>query len=259
MKKIILIVSIIAAVALAVIFALQDPTERELIREVKRVNYACPIGIEADGAIDSITYNRNKKELTYHLHFDKKNVNIYAMKKNVDLFRNALLYSNNDKLEPLIDRLIKIGAGLTYSIHVDPSPATADINISTAELKEFRSEPFGEKAYTRAIFDCQLAAAKCFLPMNLDQGMIAVRISEESDNVTYYIWLDENLYDLSSVKDDLKSTKDTITEELKKSETREFFEKIIFFNKGLRYHYYGSQTGRSFDIVLTPEELKEYL
>ena len=99
--------------------------------------------------------------------------------------------------------------------------------------------------------------------MQVDEGMVQTKVSIVDDNVVYYYELDEDLYDIKTMKKMPVELKDGIREELKNLRRDPTIQRELqmlnSLGMGYMYRYYGKTSKDYVDVIFTPEELAVYM
>lgn len=104
-------------------------------------------------------------------------------------------------------------------------------------------------------------------PLRIGDGMAVAIIIDEKDYITHYCIVDENEWNLKGMSHHMPTIEsmklamqDYISSSSKNDELR--LNTIILYiknEKGIKYHFYGSQTDSSFDITFSCKELKKII
>ena len=101
------------------------------------------------------------------------------------------------------------------------------------------------------------------MPMKVDEGMVQTKVTIVDDNLVYYYELDENLYDIKTMKKMPVELKDGIREELKNlrrdPSVQRDLQMLNALGMGFIYRYYGNNSKDYVDVLFTPEELADFM
>jgi hypothetical protein len=105
----------------------------------------------------------------------------------------------------------------------------------------------------------EACAEEC--PMDLGGGLVMTDVTIQNGDVVYLYEMDENSYDIASIKSDPITQalmKEAMLEELNNSSDKslhDFIKIVRKSNADIIYRYVGSESGKGFDIVINNSEL----
>ena len=94
------------------------------------------------------------------------------------------------------------------------------------------------------------------MPMFIDEGLTGTQAFAEGPNVVMEITVDEDVYDFSELKLYKSELKDMMRAGMLEDGDNEDFEVLADNNVGIIYRFTGDQSGRSFDVSYSPNELR---
>ncbi len=115
---------------------------------------------------------------------------------------------------------------------------------------------FGAKAYD---FQSRLAALYHDLPAEFGRGLSITEVTFDGDNVVYSYVIDEDVIMFEAIEGQKDMFHDVFVAEnvsAKDPTTIEVRDACIAEGKGIKHHFSGSKSGKTFDVVITTDELK---
>ena len=114
----------------------------------------------------------------------------------------------------------------------------------------------GAKAYD---FEGRLKALYHDLPAEFGRGLSITEVTYDGENVVYNYIIDEGLIMFEAIESQSGMFHDVFVAEnisAKDPTVIEVRDACIAEGKGIKHHFAGSKSGKTFDVVLTHDELK---
>ena len=235
--------------------ACQNDYQKHLRLLVNNLNEECPIPLGAIGHMDKAEYDG----ATVTFHYTLTGVfDIQSFSANQEQFHQYMLdnyRSNSDEsFRQLIGAIVKAEANLKVvfsSQNCDP----ITLHFTSQELSDNMPTFMGDP---EAYLQSSLQAMKLQLPMTYSEGMVCSRVELDSNYFTYYFDCDENLFDINEMEFSATQNHDAVREMLTSSSDPSFVRMMNMLketNRGLRYLYTGTTSGKEALVSIESEEL----
>lgn len=238
----------------------ENENEKRLKREIKAADSQCPANMGMMGDMLSVKYDEKAKDVLVYFSINEEIVSIEALKNNeqMTLQSTKLSFSKGESREMLRD-MINAGASLSIIYKSASTGKNFKVHLSLDDLKEIEQSPMTERDVNKLLIENQLAIENSRCPYIIDEGMEMVKAYDDGANIVYDCRIDEDLYDMSSLKYAQAEIKQNMKDIFKDPLMKKSFNTIKSLGKGLIYHYYGDTSGESIDIAFTNAELNRYL
>jgi len=229
----------------------------ELEKMIDQLNTECPIPLGSIGQMDNATYKNHKVTFNYTI-VGLDNLDNY--KNNQEAFHNFMLdnyRSNSDEdFRQLLETIVEAEASLDVVFSIE-SGDSFTLSFSNEELKANMPQTNGDP---ETYLQSAVQSARMQLPITYGygEGMVCSNIELDSLFFTYYIDCDENLLDLNEMQQSIEENHKGLVELLTSSNDPSFMkmlETLKATNRGLRYFYTGTTSGKEAVVTITPEEL----
>ncbi len=244
-----------AALLVLTLTACQNDYQKHLRLLINSLNDECPIPLGAIGHMDKAEYDGSIVTFYYTLTgiFD-----IQSFTSNQELFHQYMLdnyRSNSDEsFRQLINAIVKAEADLKVVFTTSGSdPIT--LFFSCQELSDNMPSFTGDP---EAYLQSSIQAMQLQLPMTYSEGMVCSRVELDSSYFTYYFDCDEDLFDINEMESSANQNHDAVREMLTTSSDPSFVRMIRTLketNRGLRYLYTGTTSGKKALVSIESEEL----
>lgn len=276
MKKAIKIILSIIGIALLCLmilgqivrYAAKSPMETvseksDFARMIERADKDCPIPVAmGEGAVTGIKLENNY--VTYYLSYNHKFTNILNGQTDDKKIKEGLLMSllclnaqGNNQGDLLMDLLTRFDYGLKVVINqssTDRFECSAAADEIRALRERYQINPH-EALYN--LLSLNIEAERANLPIKLDEGMMMTNYRLEDDNIVIVIALDDDIYSLSNMSNNIGLMKATIMEELcNDAEIKALLDMCKASHTGLVYRYVGVQSHMGVDVEISSDEIR---
>lgn len=261
MKNLLTILSLAAIVMLTA--GCQSEKINKLKLALEEANKQCPMDMGEIGQMSSIEFDDDAMEVQFHYTINEDALSIDELKKTSnETARDQLkLLFSREENKKMLDQMIDAEVGLGAIYKGDSSGETLKVTLSLDDLKEIKDNPMSETEINRQLLKNMITQENKLYPTNIESGMDIIRSYDDGDYLVYDICIEEETYDFVLCKDAVESgeAKANISTSFADPMIKRIFKIIVPLEKGLKYHYYGSKTGESFDVTFTPDELNRYM
>ena len=230
----------------------------ELRKMIAQLNTECPIPLGSIGQMDKADYKHDKVTFYYTI-VGLDNLNNF--RNNQEAFHQFMLdnyRTNSDEdFRQLLQTIVDAQAGLDVIFSIENGESFT-LQFSHEELKANMPQAEGDpESYLQAA----VASARMQLPITYGygDGMVCTNIDLDSMYYTYYIDCDEEQLDLNEMQQSIEENHEAMVELLTSSTDPSFVKMIQTLkatNRGLRYFYTGTRSGKEAIGTIAPEELK---
>ena len=262
MKRLTIIFSIL--LSLIVFTNCENANVTNLKKEVKVANASCPQNSGMAGDLLSVKYQ------------EKENRVILYYSVNEELSRGLFIKSNKEKLlkqfrltlstsesQQMLKDIVNAEASLMLVFKSPSTGKTIKFELPYEELKEIKNNPLSKTEIYKMILENSVDVQNSSMPMKVDEGMVQTKVTIVDDNLVYYYELDENLYDIKTMKKMPVELKDGIREDLKNlrrdPSVQRDLQMLNALGMGFIYRYYGNNSKDYVDVLFTPEELADFM
>jgi hypothetical protein len=158
----------------------------------------------------------------------------------------------------LMDLLERFGYGIRVII-TESANGRFECSASTSEIKSLREQynlnPH-EALYN--LLALSIEAERIHLPIVLDEGFVLTDYKLEADNIVVCIQIDEDQYSIDEMSSNKELVKEAMFEEgLKDPESKALLDMCKVSHSGLKYSFMGNRSYRTFEIVLSSNEIRK--
>ena len=247
--------SVLCLCIIACITGCQNDYQKQLHLMVESLNGQCPIPLGAMGHMTKAEYDGSTVTFNYLLTglFDAEN-----FEQNQEQFHQYMLdsyRSNSDEsFRQLLKAIVNAKADLVVVFTLEgEKEVTLHFNCDelAANMPSYVSDP---ETYLQSI----LQSTQLQLPFTYAEGMVCTRIELNDAYFTYYFDCDESLFDISEMQYSAEQNHDAMREMLTASSDPSFvkmMEMLKATQRGLRYFYTGTTSGKEAVVTIESEEL----
>ncbi len=240
---------------LTILSGCQNDYQKQLKLMVESLNNQCPIPLGAMGHMTKASYDGTTVTFYYQL------TGVYdadSFEQNKDSFHQYMLdnYRSNsdDTFRQLLQAIVGAEADLDVVFALEDGRAVTH-HFTCAELSDnmpsYVSDP---ETYLQSV----LQSTRLQLPLNYAEGMICTRIELDSAYFTYYFDCDEDQFDINEMKFSAEQYHEAVKDMLTASSDPSFVRMMNMLkatNRGLRYLYTGTTSGKEAVVTIESEEL----
>lgn len=225
---------------------------KEAIEEGKRM---CPFPIGEIGKITDMDYNMGKNEVT--MYYTITDAYTFAnLSNNPQLIKeNMKMILAGEKFKEMIELMIEANASFICDFKEQGTGKSVKIELNHQDLNEMLN---GEKYKSMSNEDLvknQVTMENNNCPYEIAPGLTIIKVFEEGNNVIYECSVDEEMYSVSLIQENLDEIKESIKEYFKGPAVATLSEIYSELNKSIIYRYKGSESGKSVDVEITGEDL----
>lgn len=240
----------------------------ELLKhELELADRQCPYNAGAIGDLISIKYHENTNEAQFYIILNDNLLDLDVLEKNKRLARQSTklaltLQKQSPKQSEGTNRMLKsmidADARLVYTYKSNSSGKSFNIRLSPDDLKEIYDTPsISDLETNKLLLECNVALENAQCPLNIDEGMTMTKAYDDGSNIIYECRTDEQIYDIDILKYNKSDIKRNIKSAFNEPMSSRYINLCSSLGKGIIYRYYGDTSGKSVDIIFTPEELRE--
>ncbi len=261
MKQIFLMVSMLVLLAAAT--SCEDPAVAKVKMKAAKFNDECPIHTFA-GDLVSVQYDDADKALQLKFTTTEEASGQYFDERNSkNTLDNLRLTLQNDVFKQILNDLIKADSGIEFTYTVEATGESVHYDFSCSDLKEIVENPMSEKDRNKIILQNKTANENNRCPYEIMPGVEVVKVELTDDNMIWHCRVDEDEYDFNLIKESTSDIQEAIEETFNQARRDPAliseFKMMIKEGVGYDYHFYGSDSNDSFDIVFTPRDMKRIL
>lgn len=233
-------------------------------RMIERADKDCPIQVAlGKGALTGIKLENGF--VTYYLSYDNDFRNILSTLRDEDKIKEGIIMcflcinaQGNNNGDLVMDILIRENCGLKVIV-TESATGRFECCATVDEIKSlrnrFRLNPH-EALYN--LLTLSVEAERSSLPMQIDEGMYMSDYQLDSDNIIITIKLDESIYSIDNMIGNRNLMKATILSEGQRDpDSKAFLDLCKVSHTGLVYVIKGNRTHKSFDIVISSDEIRQ--
>lgn len=230
----------------------------EFARMVERADRDCPIPVAmGKGAVTGIKLEEDY--VTYYLSYDSDFLNILSRVGNDEKVKQAILMcflcinaQGSNQGDLIMDLLIRFSYGLRVVI-TQSANGKFDFKASVDDIKTLREKYVlnpHEALYN--LLSISIEAERASLPMLLTDYRL------EGDNIVICLQLDEDLYSIEEMYSNKNLVKEAMFEEgLNAPESKALLDMCKVSHSGLKYTFTGNRSHKTFNVVLSSDEIRK--
>ncbi len=253
----------IAKVAIAPLME-KSKQKAELERIVERADRVCPIpAAMGKGAVTSVKLEDGN--ITFYLTYDSDNCNVFSKLEDDQKIREGILMSilclnaqDGNLGDRVMDLLAKYDCGIRIVI-TESAIGRFDFKVSSDEIQTLREKyQINPHEALFNLLSLNVEAERASLPMNIAEGVLLKDYRLEDENLVFDILFDENIYSIEAMSANKDLLKENFLEEgLSDSSGKSLLDLCKASHSGIKYVLTGNQSNKSFDILLSSEDIQE--
>ena len=242
----------------------KESQRAEFARMIERADRDCPIpAAMGKGAVTGIKLENGY--VTYYLAYDSDFINILSRIDDENKVKEGILMcllcinaQGSSQGDLVMDLLAKFGYGIRVVI-TESATGRFDFKANVDEIntlrEKFQLNPH-EALYN--LLSISIEAERTSLPLKLDEGFLLTDYSLEGENIAITIQLDENLYSIDTMASNRELVKESMFEEgLSDPSSKALLDMCKVSHSGLKYIFTGKQSHKSFDVLLSSNEIRK--
>lgn len=242
----------------------KESQRAEFARMIERADRDCPIpAAMGKGAVTGIKLENGY--VTYYLAYDSDFINILSRIEDKNKVKEGILMcllcinaQGSSQGNLVMDLLAKFGYGIRVVI-TESATGRFDFKANVDEIntlrEKFQLNPH-EALYN--LLSISIEAERTSLPLKLDEGFLLTDYSLEGENIAITIQLDENLYSIDTMASNRELVKESMFEEgLSDPSSKALLDMCKVSHSGLKYIFTGKQSHKSFDVLLSSNEIRK--
>ena len=242
----------------------KESQRAEFARMIERADRDCPIpAAMGKGAVTGIKLENGY--VTYYLAYDSDFINILSRIEDKNKVKEGILMcllcinaQGSSQGDLVMDLLAKFGYGIRVVI-TESATGRFDFKANVDEIntlrEKFQLNPH-EALYN--LLSISIEAERTSLPLKLDEGFLLTDYSLEGENIAITIQLDENLYSIDTMASNRELVKESMFEEgLSDPSSKALLDMCKVSHSGLKYIFTGKQSHKSFDVLLSSNEIRK--
>ena len=242
----------------------KESQRAEFARMIERADRDCPIpAAMGKGAVTGIKLENGY--VTYYLAYDSDFINILSRIEDKNKVKEGILMcllcinaQGSSQGDLVMDLLAKFGYGIRVVI-TESATGRFDFKANVDEIntlrEKFQLNPH-EALYN--LLSISIEAERTSLPLKLDEGFLMTDYSLEGENIAITIQLDENLYSIDTMASNRELVKESMFEEgLSDPSSKALLDLCKVSHSGLKYIFTGKQSHKSFDVLLSSNEIRK--
>ncbi len=255
MKKIIILLLGICSLLFVALSCGDNKAKIELKKRVSNINKRCPEKYDYFTCVGVKIHDGNMVE---DYVYDDEQLNLNHLKDESETGKRLAGASFLSADEELSGLLLRSGYGYTANYKCLKTGVTTTFHLSNDEIKVIKEHP----ASKSDLLDWQIQITNSALPQQIDVGTTLVSLNRQGDIVSYIYEIDDEVVEMSLLKDYLDEAKADFIQELEQelatptSLVKRFTTLVCQTNKSLRYVYRGKTTGEELAIELSNAELR---
>lgn len=247
--------------------AMEQASQRsEFERMVEKANRDCPIPVAmGKGAVTGIKLKEGY--LTYYISYSPDFLNVLSRLNNIDKVKEGMLMcflclngqgKNHGNL--LMDLLVRFNYGLRIVI-TDSATGKFDFKADVDEIKALREKyQLNPHEALFNLLSISIEAERTSLPLKIEEGLLLTDYSLEEENIVITMQLDENLYSIETLISNIDMVKQSMFEEaLNDPSSKSLLDLCKVSHSGLKYLFIGKQSHKSFEVLLSSTEIRQFV
>ena len=262
MKRISLIITLV--ISLLSITSCENGNVTKLKKEIHSADAVCPISYGLGGDLISIKYHeKDNMVLMYYSLNEELSSHVFLKQNKDNMMKQFRLSLSHDNSRQMLKDIVNAKASLMVIYKTPSTGKTIKFSLPYEELKEIKDNPLSELEIKKMSLENSIVMQNSTLPAKVDEGMVQTKVSIVDNNVIYYYELDEDLYDIKSMKKMPEELKDGIRQELKSMRKDPTIQRELqimnALGMGYMYRYYGKTSKDYVDVIFTSDELRKYI
>ena len=236
----------------------------EFARMIARADRDCPIPAPGGkGAVTGIKLEND--HVTYYLTYDPGFINVLSSIKDENKVKEGLLMcflcinaQGGNQGDLVMDLLSKFGYGIRIVI-TESATGRFDFKANVGEINTLREKyQLNPHEALFNLLSISLEAERASLPLEIDEGILLTDYSLEGENIVVNMKLDEKLYSIETMASNKELVKESMFEEaLNDPSSKALLDMCKVSHSGLKYIFTGNHSHKSFDILLSSNEIRK--
>lgn len=238
-----------------------DGNVSKLRTQIHLAEIDCPINLGMAGDLVSIKYNEKDNTVLLYYSINEEYSGPALFRSNKEkLIKQFRLSLSNEESRELISDIVNARASLTAVYKSSSTGKTRVLSLPYEELKDIKDSPLSEQEVNELRISTMIDIQNSACPVTEEEGIVRTKVELVDNNIVIYYEMDENLFDIKSMRKNKKELWNILYESLKDSNSDPTVKRDIFLmvSSGIGYHYryYGNRSKDFFDIVFTPDDLE---
>lgn len=230
---------------------------RELLKkEITASNRQCPMHFGDAATLNSMKYDDTKN--TVQFYYSIADYNFEVFKQSPDVMKNQIMLSlKSDDTKELLNLMDKANSSLELIFKQMNGSEEITLTVTADELRGISNGSMNTAGDSRKRLENIIQMENTVCPYELEKGMTMNRVYLEGDKAVYECSVDEDLYDISLLRQMKGDVKEGIEEVFKGDPTMQNAAEVFAENNiDVIYRYVGSSSGESCEIVFTPADFR---
>ena len=242
----------------------KESQRAEFARMIERADRDCPIpAAMGKGAVTGIKLENGY--VTYYLAYDSDFINILSRIEDKNKVKEGILMcllcinaQGSSQGDLVMDLLAKFGYGIRVVI-TESATGKFDFKANVDEINALREKyQLNPHEALYNLLSISIEAERTSLPLKLDEGFLLTDYSLEGENIAITIQLDENLYSIDTMASNKELVKESMFEEgLSDPSSKALLDLCKVSHSGLKYIFTGKQSHKTFDVLLSSNEIRK--
>lgn len=248
MKKIFICI----ALAVALLLTACGKKNQQLIAEIEQANSECPVVLNDNCVMDSITYDERSNTMNLSYTVGSWSVAMFSDEKTQKEALSSIFTTS--ETEDMLNLLIEAKANLICTFHY--GDGSSSVTFTPEELEAVKSRPNDPRTLLTSI----TAASKAACPLKVDDNLTMTDV-EVTDNYLIFTYDVEGIEpeQFDQVKDLLRDgLRDGLREELQSSAGTAQLEIMKRGHYGVQYVYKFSGDAEPLVFTITDEEIQQF-
>ena len=235
----------------------------EFGRMIERADRDCPIPVAmGKGAVTGIKLEDGF--VTYYLAYDKSFRNLFSSRKDEKKVKEGLVMcflcinaQGGNQGDLMMDLLIKFNYGLRLVV-TESAKGSFEYKATVDEIKTLRKRyQINPHEALYNLMSLSIESERENLPMVLEEGMVMTDYKLVSDNIVIVIVVDENIYSVDEMYNNLDLIKTSMIEEgCNNPESKALLDMCKVSHTGLIYRIVGNRSNKKFDVKISSDEIR---
>lgn len=228
------------------------------------MNAVCPINYGSAGDLISIKYQEEHNTvLMYYSLNEEYSSHVFLKQNKNNMMKQFRLSLSNDNSRQMLKDMVNAKASLMIIYKSPSSGKSIKFTLPYDELKEIKEHPLSESEIMRMMLENSVAMQNSSLPKKYDNGIVLTKVSIVDYKLIYYYEMDENIYNLTDIKNSQAELEDDMKEDLIDMQTdrkvQQDLKTLNALNMGYMHRYYGNSSKKFVDVELSSDELSRYI
>lgn len=233
---------------------------RELLKkEITASNRHCPMDFGDVVTLNSMKYDDTKN--TVQFYYSIADYNFEVFKQSPDVMKNQIMLSlKSNDTKDLLDLMDKANSSLELIFKQMDGSEEITLTVTADELRGISNGSLDAAGDSRKQLENIIQMENAVCPYELEQGMTMNRVYLEGDKAVYECTVDEDMYDLSLIRQNNAEIKKGIEEAFEGNPSMQNAAEVFAENNvDVIYRYKGSSSGKTCEIVFTPADFRSMI